>query len=66
MARIFNTTAAGLQRARHDWLSYAGAVLHDLRTPLSAIQLATQFVSDDKPLPPERRMRELFTLIRLS
>ena len=64
MAHTFNTTAAGLQRARHDRLSYAGAVLHDLRTPLSAIQLATQFVSNDQPFPGERRIRELFTLIR--
>ncbi len=64
MARTFNRTAAALQRARHDRLAYAGAVLHDLRTPLSAIQLATQFVSSEQPLPPERRIRDLFTLIR--
>jgi signal transduction histidine kinase len=64
MARTFNTTASGLQRARQDQLRYTGAVLHDLRTPLSAIQLATQFVEPDRPLPAAERLRDLFGLIR--
>jgi signal transduction histidine kinase len=64
MAHSFNRAVAGLQRSRNDQLSYTAALLHDLRTPLSALQLATQFVADDRPVPPERRIRELFATIK--
>jgi signal transduction histidine kinase len=63
MARAFNETASSLVRSRRRQLRYLTGIIHDLRNPLAAVQLSLGFISPNRPLPPERRIRELFDLI---
>lgn len=63
IARAFNATASALIRARQRQIRYVSTAMHDLRTPLTAIQLAVGYVSPGRPLPPESRIRELVELI---
>jgi len=55
MARQFNDLADALARRREQQLSLLGGVAHDLRTPLSALQLAlATAMPDDRPVSPLR------------
>src|SRR5262249_31835292 len=63
MARTFNSTAESLVRARQRQSEYVTNVLHDLRTPLTAIKLALGYIEPGRPLPPEPCIRELVALI---
>jgi signal transduction histidine kinase len=63
MARSFNATAEALMRARARQTEYLATAIHDLRTPLTAIQLAVGYIAPDRPLPPESRIRGLIELI---
>jgi two-component system, OmpR family, sensor histidine kinase MtrB len=63
MAHTFNATARGLVQARQRQSQYVATVIHDLRAPLAVVQLATGYVSPDRPMPPEQRIRGLFELI---
>jgi signal transduction histidine kinase len=63
MARSFNTTAGALMRGRQRQREYVATAMHALRTPLTTIQLAVGYISPDRPLPPEPRMRGLLDLI---
>jgi signal transduction histidine kinase len=64
IALAFNDLADSLVRARFAQLHYVAGVVHDLRSPLSAILLATGFGSGDAPLPSEPRLREIFKIVR--
>ncbi len=64
IALAFNDLADSLVRSRFAQLHYVAGVVHDLRSPLSAILLATGFGSGDAPLPPEPRLREIFKIVR--
>lgn len=63
MARTFNELASALTRAKLNQLRYVAGVVHDLRTPLAAVQLAAGYASPDFPMPPEPRLREIFGMI---
>jgi len=58
-----NTMADALARTREDQLRYVATVVHDLRNPLAAVQLAVGYVTPARPLPSEARMREIFSMI---
>jgi signal transduction histidine kinase len=58
-----NTMADALARTREDQLRYVATVVHDLRNPLAAVQLAVGYVTPKRPLPPEGRIREIFGMI---
>ncbi len=58
-----NTMADALARTRQDQLRYVATVVHDLRNPLAAVQLAVGYVTPKRPLPPEGRIREIFGMI---
>ena len=58
-----NTMADALARTREDQLRYVATVVHDLRNPLAAVQLAVGYVTPKRPLPSEARMREIFAMI---
>jgi two-component system, OmpR family, sensor histidine kinase MtrB len=58
-----NTMADALARTREDQLRYVATVVHDLRNPLAAVQLAVGYVTPTRPLPPEARIREIFGMI---
>ena len=58
-----NTMADALARTREDQLRYVATVVHDLRNPLAAVQLAVGYVTPKRPLPPEGRIREIFAMI---
>lgn len=64
IALAFNDLADSLVRARFAQLHYVAGVVHDLRSPLSAILLATGFGAGDAPLPSEPRLREIFKIVR--
>lgn len=63
MSRSFNAAAGALVRARQRQTEYVATAIHDLRVPLSAIQLAVGYISPTRPLPPEPRIRQLMELI---
>lgn len=55
MARQFNSMADALARRRELQLSFLAGVAHDLRTPLSALQLALATAApSDAPISPSR------------
>ena len=58
-----NTMADALARTREDQLRYVATVVHDLRNPLAAVQLAVGYVTPKRPLPSEGRIREIFGMI---
>ncbi len=58
-----NTMADALARTREDQLRYVATVVHDLRNPLAAVQLAVGYVTPKRPLPAEGRIREIFEMI---
>ena len=58
-----NTMADALARTREDQLRYVATVVHDLRNPLAAVQLAVGYVTPKRPLPSEGRIREIFAMI---
>ncbi len=58
-----NTMADALAQTREDQLRYVATVVHDLRNPLAAVQLAVGYVTPKRPLPPEVRIREIFGMI---
>jgi signal transduction histidine kinase len=58
-----NTMADALARTREDQLRYVATVVHDLRNPLAAVQLAVGYVTPKRPLPSEARIREIFEMI---
>lgn len=63
MARTFNASADALVRSRQRQAEYVATAIHDLRTPLTAIQLAVGYIAPERPLPPEPRLRQLVDLI---
>ncbi len=63
IAVAHNTMADALARTRQDQLRYVATVVHDLRNPLAAVQLAVGYVTPNRPLPSEERIREIFRMI---
>jgi signal transduction histidine kinase len=63
MARTFNATAGALVRARQRQAEYISTVIHDVRTPLTAIHLAVSYFDPHRPLPSESRIRDLVQII---
>ena len=63
-AERFDAMARALARRREDQLAYLAGVAHDLRTPLSVLELTIDMLAPDRPLPPEPRVRELVGRIR--
>jgi signal transduction histidine kinase len=64
MARTFNAVAGALVRARQRQAEYVATAIHDLRTPLTAIQLAVGYLGPERALPAESRIREVVSLIK--
>ncbi|WP_257446152.1 sensor histidine kinase [Archangium lipolyticum] len=58
IARAFNEMVARLERQREAQVSFLAGVAHDLRNPLSVLQLATRGASAGE-LPPERAQQRL-------
>jgi signal transduction histidine kinase len=63
IAATQNEMADALARRRDDQLRFLATVIHDLRNPLAAVQLATGYITPERPLPPEPRLRSVFQLI---
>jgi signal transduction histidine kinase len=63
IAIAHNTMADALAQTREDQLRYVATVVHDLRNPLAAVQLAVGYVTPKRALPPEGRIREIFGMI---
>jgi signal transduction histidine kinase len=53
-----------LARRRQAQLAYLAGVAHDLRTPLSVLELTIGMLGPDRSLPPEPRLRELIGRVR--
>lgn len=63
MSRRFNDMAEALAAQRQAQIAFLGGVAHDLRTPLSVLKLSIALVPPDRPLPPERRVRQVIEKI---
>lgn len=64
MSQRFNEMADAIARQREAQSAFLGGIAHDLRTPLSALQLAADLLGPDQPLPPEPQLRHRFAIIR--
>jgi signal transduction histidine kinase len=60
IAHQFNDMASTLQRQHTNQLTFLAGVAHDLRNPLAALKLGVAMVPQNRPLPPEPRIRLLF------
>jgi two-component system sensor histidine kinase MtrB len=64
MSRRFNELAAALGAQRQAQVAFLGGVAHDLRNPLSVLQMSVALVPPDKPLPPEPWLRQMIEKVR--
>lgn len=64
MSARFNEMAAAIAAQRQAQIAFLGGVAHDLRNPLSVLQLAVALIRDDQPLPPEDKLRKTIGRIR--
>jgi two-component system, OmpR family, sensor histidine kinase MtrB len=64
MSRRFNELADALAAQRQAQVAFLGGVAHDLKNPLSVLQLSVALVPADEPLPPEHRIREMIAKIK--
>jgi len=63
MARTFNDMAAELSRVRTRQIRYLAGIVHDLRTPLSTVQLALGLLAPQEIAAGEPRLQRLVLLI---
>jgi signal transduction histidine kinase len=63
ITRRFNELAATLASQRKAQMAFLAGVAHDLRSPLSAMNLSVGVVRPDRPLPPEARIRRAFEMV---
>jgi signal transduction histidine kinase len=63
ITRRFNELAAALASQRKAQMAFLAGVAHDLRSPLSAMNLSVGAVRPDRPLPPEARIRRAFDMV---
>lgn len=63
MSRRFNEMASSIARQDQARLTYLAAVAHDLRNPLTALQISTALLAPGRPLPPEAKLRRLLATI---
>ena len=64
IGREFNEMAETIGRQRERQMAFLSAVAHDLRNPLGALQMATSIFEPERPLPEEKRIREISAIVR--
>lgn len=64
MARRFNAMASSLAKQHRGRSAYLAGVAHDLRNPLSALQMSASLIDPDAPLPSEDRVRHVISVVR--
>jgi signal transduction histidine kinase len=63
VATAFNELADTLSRQDEERLAFLGGVAHDLRNPLTALQMALHFVHPNRAFPSESKLRDTFALV---
>ncbi|HVJ18071.1 MAG TPA: HAMP domain-containing sensor histidine kinase [Polyangiaceae bacterium] len=64
ITRQFNDMAASIAAHREAMMALLGGVAHDLRTPLSALNMSLGMVRANEPLPAEPRLRQTLAIAR--
>ena len=64
MGACFNAMAISLARQHQARLRHLAGIAHDLRNPLSALQMSVALVDPARPLPPEDRVRHMFSVVK--
>ena len=64
IARKFNEMAETIARQREKQMAFLSAVAHELRNPLGALHMATSIFEPDQSLPEEKRIRDIFAIVR--
>lgn len=63
MMAQFNSMGEALTRQHEARLAHLAGVAHDLRNPLSALQMAAALIEPDKSLPPEPQVRRTLEVV---
>lgn len=63
MAARFNQMAQSIEAQRERQQAFLAGVAHDLRNPLSALQMSTSVVSPEEPLPDEASVRHALSVV---
>lgn len=64
MAGVFNRMAASIAQQNQSRLTYLAGVAHDLRNPLSALQMSTALLDPDRGAPSPTRVDQVLGVVR--
>lgn len=63
IAQRFNQMSSTLYEQRQRQFAFLAGVAHDLRNPLSVLRMSAALFADDRPLPPESKLRHTLGLV---
>jgi signal transduction histidine kinase len=63
IAQQFNEMSEALAKQRENQLAFLTSVAHDLRNPIGALKISTAILDPERPLPEEKRVREILGVI---
>ena len=63
IAMQFNQMADALAKQRENQFAFLAGIAHDLRNPISTLNMSARLLSPDEKLPPEDRLRTVLSII---
>src|SRR5262245_25093250 len=63
IATQFNEMADALAKQRENQFAFLAGIAHDLRNPISTLNMSARLLSPDEKLPPEDRLRTVLSII---
>jgi signal transduction histidine kinase len=63
IATQFNEMADAIAKQRENQFAFLAGIAHDLRNPISTLNMSARLLSPDEKLPPEDRLRTVLSII---
>src|SRR5262245_31372327 len=63
IATQFNEMADAIAKQRENQFAFLAGIAHDLRNPISTLNMSARLLSPDEQLPPEERLRTVLSII---